>query len=280
MSQTLNQDPITVILGAKGFIGGRLMRELQKMGKRVIGVANTGGSSIVTPQEILSDDRGFVDQIQLLVNAARSRNSLELKDSPLRLLEALEHRTQRLLNFSTYTQFCPHEMSAGLHQYIEEKKMISQFIKSSNYSAKSVDLALFTVIGEGDNTESFFSQLVRSKIFVNELNATSGDQLISYTDIVDVVSCFHKLQATWNQKVGSQYSFWPNPPLKLKTYIEYVDNYFSNNNKRTRVGALQYSGHELFDVSQANFPPQIFPHFEWTRFSQTLDRLTSLKIVQ
>jgi nucleoside-diphosphate-sugar epimerase len=268
----VNKEPI-VILGARGFIGQALMRYFQSNQRLVIGVSPSKGGTSIVPSELIARFTSRRQKIHTLIVATRTNTSSSKADDPLNVLRILCPHVERLINFSSYAQFYDVTSNATHIEYLRAKREMSQFLKASEYAEKTIDLALYTVIGEGDHSSSFLSTAIRSATHGQEVKASSGEQLVSFTDVQDVTTAISRLETEWKARVGGQYSFWPTPPHQLKQICMRIGEWFPQNQPRILWGTRNYAGHELMKYDADLFPKQIFSDFAWTPLKLTVNRL-------
>jgi nucleoside-diphosphate-sugar epimerase len=266
-------DQIAVILGARGFIGQALIRSFRRAQRPVIGVSREKIGTLITPKELLTRFVSPAQKIHTLIVATRTNKSSSPSEDPLNVLSHLCPYVDRLINFSSYAQFYNVPEDSSHTDYLETKRRMSEFLQTTDYSVKSVDMALYTAIGEGDHPNSFLSAAIRSMKHNQELQASPGEQLVSFTDVRDIISAVFRLESEWFAKAGNQYSFWPNPPQQLREIVRGMNDWFPQNQLRVSWGARDYVGHELMDYDARQFPQQLFSDFEWTPLKSTLERL-------
>jgi nucleoside-diphosphate-sugar epimerase len=267
--------PFIIVLGEKGFLGKNIISSLRSQDIDVMGISRRE-IRIYSKEGVLSSPYSL-DEVRIItkrftrnlivVNCVRenlSNDRVEFFD----LLKFLAEASDTVLNFSTYIQYYEFGKDSQLSTYQMNQTHQSRFLQSSCQNNRFVDVALFTVFGNGDSKNSFLSSVVSRARSQKSLELTGLEQLVSYTWIGDIVQVVNRIIFELNSVAG-RYSFWPEPPVKLFEIVEHVLAATDSRSEKF-VGLVPYKGHELFTYDADLFPDQICPEFHWTSFEEGL----------
>jgi nucleoside-diphosphate-sugar epimerase len=267
--------PLIVVLGEKGFIGNKIVSGFLSHGFRVIGVGRTTlcdysvrGVKIENHEKF--DLLGTLlanSQEYYLINCVRD-DVLGLNQDYFAMLGRVARDAKAVVNFSTYIQHYTVGPLSQLSAYRDSQLQKSKYLQEICINANLLDIALYTVYGSGDSSNSFLSYIFPNLQQDKALELTGLEQLISYTFVDDVVKLTQSLVSEQNLEFGN-YSFWQTPPLPLHQYFKVLVK-FTNSKSKVGLGSLPYKGHELFNYNPEIFPPQIRPGFNWTKFEDGL----------
>ena len=233
----------------------------------------------VTPDYILCDKPSNLDNLDFILNFTRGNNAYNEKLGVNRILEKFTASAQYVINSSTYAQHYQVNKINNLTSYLTSKQSTSQFLSSPTVKSQVFDISYFTLLGKHDKSSSLISRIIPKLLKGEEISLTRGEQLISYTDVSDVVVLVKKLIDRPQTFTPGEYSFWPTPPVKLRVVIEELVS-LSESKSKVHYGSIPYSGHELFSYDEKGFPKQIITDYNWKTLKKSLlDLISNYKIL-
>lgn len=228
----------------------------------------------VTPEYILYDKSSNLDNLDFILNFTRGNNAYNEKLGVNRILEKFTASTKHIINSSTYAQHYQINKIHNLSSYLTSKQSTSQFLSSPTVKSKVFDISFFTLLGKHDKISSLISRIIPKLLKNEEISLTRGEQLISYTDVSDIVFLVKQLIGRPHAFIPGKYSFWPTPPVKLRVVIEALVS-LTESKSKINYGSTPYSGHELFSYDENGFPPQIISDYNWKTLKKSLLGLIS-----
>lgn len=268
-------EPFFFVLGENGFLGRNIVMSLRSQNRNIIGISRDI-IKVYTHKEVLSlpfslDEvkrlTNKFNQNSIVINCVRDNSSTERVEF-FDLLKMVAEKSELVLNFSTYIQYYELNHGSQLANYRRNQANQSGFLESACRYNRFIDVALFTVFGQGDSEKSFLVSLLRQARSGVQLELSGLEQLVSYTWIGDVVNLVNLILSELTAAEG-RYSFWPEPPMKLSEVVQLLLETINSKNQKL-IGVVPYRGHELFTYDASLFPAQIFPGFLWTPFDEGL----------
>jgi nucleoside-diphosphate-sugar epimerase len=269
------------VVGGNGSLGSAISNKLQASGLAVYKYSRKSGNSWLTDNESLQNwDRNNVkDALPKYFDAVfltnRIRNNSEKNESDFsieKFLRAKTNSTTLVINLATYIEKYSITSSAGNFKYQQEKIRQTNLLKNLELELKFkfINLYLFTVYGQKDESKSFFNQIMQAAKVGEVFPCTAGEQLISLTHIDDLLECIERILHLEMPDTG-EYSFWATPPIKLTDVIDTV-NYFSRPGFKVNFGLVPYGGHEMFKYKSELFPVQLYPEYLYLDLHAGIER--------
>lgn len=229
----------------------------------------------ITPEALLCDKSSNLDNLDFVFNFTRGDNAYNAELGVNRILERFTESAEYIINSSTYSQHYQIDKTSDLTRYIMSKQSTSEFLSSPTIKSKVFDISYFTFLGMHDRSTSLVSRIIPKLLKGEKISLSRGEQLISYTDVSDVVVLIKKLIETPQMFTPGKYSFWPTPPVSLRIVIEELVS-LTKSKSEIHYGTFPYKGHELFSYDRKGFPPQMLDEYKWKPLKQSLLDLISM----
>ena len=272
------------LLGGNGFIARNLLNVLPTSSEVILVTRNSKPSplhnqmfpfiEVTTFGELnLSKRHKPFDLIINLLRLKRGSNSSiegnELNHKILQFIESNSSHETQIINLGTYTQHYFVKPSSYNFEYSRNKFELNKNLLNlqTKQGFSYLELSLYTVFGPGDSDRSLVSSLLDCAKYGHKLTINSGEQIVSYTHVQDVVEMITRFFPITNQRVNGHFSFWPEPPIRIIDLVCTLENGL-NKSLNLCWSHQGDSGHELYDYNPAVFPPQVAPDFEFKQLDE------------
>jgi nucleoside-diphosphate-sugar epimerase len=278
------------ILGANGFLGRNLSRDLILGGHKVVGFVlnppNPRDSQVefrpVT--DLLGHAAHKESPFEVVINLAarRSTRTNVLTDAevdnftytiPRAFFLKIASPGSLILNASTYIQNFEGTTGRTVDRYGEAKEKLSLFLEheSSLRDSTILDLYFFTIYGIGDRPNHLVPLLLNAARTGHPIDLSPGNQLMNllYVDdaVKNLLKCLNAKRAT-----GYQKNFlWSENYFSVRDLVSKVESAVGKSIV-CNWGARDYAGHEMMKVWP--IPMNQLPSFsETTVLSEGISRI-------
>jgi len=266
------------VLGATGFVGKNLTRELVSHGHEITGyvvtppIEQTQGISYESISSF--DDPGFSlgSKFDVVINLAARRSTRvnPLTDSEVReftfeipkqfFLNTAGPGTL-VINTSTYIQNFEGVEGRTVDSYGSSKQELSEFLRDSSASLgfNTLDLFFFTLFGEGDRASHLVPLLLNAAQEGKEISLSPGFQLMNLVHIDDAIRNISKCLTLNRDFSYRKYHMWEESYFSVRELVSTIEE-VSGLPMDCAWGAREYVGHEMMKIW--NFPTTKMPGFE------------------
>ena len=254
------------ILGANGFLGRNLSRDLLIGGHEVVGfVLNPPKKSdsqieYRSVSELLGHAALKESPFEIVINLAarRSTKSQQLTDTEVDTFTYEIPKTfflktaspgSLILNASTYIQNFEGHTGRSVDRYGEAKEKLSLFLEHESLLGDStiLDLYFFTVYGIGDRPNHLVPSLLDAARSGHPIDLSPGNQLMNllYVDdaVINLLQCLRT-----PRKTGYQKNFlWSENYFSVRDLVSKIESAIGRSID-CNWGAREYAGHEMMKV--------------------------------
>lgn len=254
------------ILGATGFVGRNLTRELASRGHQITGF-------VVRPPELqksvikyapISDFnnskilRGFDYEVVINLAARRSTRDNPLSDAEVRkftfeipkqfILHSAGPGTL-VINSSTYIQNFEGTEGQTVDSYGAAKQELSQFLSETSAELRfnTLDLFFFTLYGEGDRSSHLVPLLLDAAKDEREISLSPGFQLMNLVHIDDAVRSIENCLTMERGFSFSKYHVWDEDYFSVRKLVSTIEE-TTGVSMNCLWGAREYAGHEMMKI--------------------------------
>lgn len=267
-----------LILGSQSMVGRALINSGVLDGCSIYGITpspsniGTGTRGLVeySPTDFLENTIGKFEKFDFAINLARQRKTINSESGITSLVKYILPRTRCLINASSYAQHYWVQELGKRHEYLQHKREISALLAENKAEVEIFDISFFTICGPLDNPKSFFPSLINAILNGKPLKVTGGEQLISYTDVRDVIQVLTWILLGEKKMSPGVWSFWQSPPRKLHEIIDMTSEILGRQ-VLLAPKRINYGGHELFEYDSRVFPDQLMPDFPWISFEDSVN---------
>lgn len=273
-----------LLLGGHGFVSKNFIKALGKnlqITALVRESVNTSAStyknneniSYLSYKEMLSSFE--VEDFDVIINATRiNLKKLEQAVQPdlnsmvTSVIKNYSSSKTCVINLGTYIQYYEISTNAANYTYALSKRQISSELKylQEKIGFSYFEITLFTLYGPEDAQDRLCHLLIHAAKMKKTIQLSGGDQLLSLTNVEDVIKLIEVIILNQKHIRSGIYSFWPEPPITLKEVVRDL-NLVCNNSLNVIWSSSRYSGHELFNYETEVFPPQIQENFTFQSFT-------------
>lgn len=266
------------ILGATGFIGKNLTRELASNGHEITGYVvkpPTEQTAGISYEPISSlDDPGFsrISAYDVVINLAARRST---RNNPLTEAEVRRFTFEipkqfflktagidtLVINSSTYIQNFEGIEGKTIDSYGAAKQELSEFLRKSSRELgfNTLDLFFFTLFGEGDRPSHLVPLLLDAAKEGKEISLSPGLQLMNLVYIDDAIQNILKCLTLERDFSYQKFHLWEENYFSVRELVFTIEA-VSGVSMDCAWGAREYVGHEMMDIW--DFPTAKFPGFE------------------
>jgi nucleoside-diphosphate-sugar epimerase len=266
------------ILGALGFLGKELSRNLASLGHEVTGF--TLHEPSVQPENffcrpvssLIGRETSPDDHFDVVVNVAarRSTKSNLLSAAKIRefnfeiprefIIRASRPGTM-VVNTSTYIQNFEGVDGNTVDAYGKGKQELTQFLKEESQlrGFTTLDLFLFTVYGIGDRPNHLVPTLISAAKNGEEVRVSEGYQLLNLIHLNDVVHNFINAISTKDQFSYRRHFVWQEDYFSVRKLVSTIES-IAGCKINCLWGERPYAGHEMFEPW--SIPMSQLPSFE------------------
>lgn len=256
------KNKIILITGGTGYIGSSLAKRLLALDARPLILSRKTSSNTTSNYKIeyttdnLQEKLSEIDYdlvFHLASKISTTHCSHEIDDYitanislGTKVLEDIRLKNKNIpfINISSYWENSvdPSHLTP-FNLYAATKISFQAILKyySNEYKIPSVTLKLFDVYGENDNRRKLLSLILKER----ELNVSSGEQLIDFTHIDDVLSAL--IQSIKHTEFSSpKYSVSTMKPMKLRTIFDFFNNHPSRKYK-LNIGSKELDSKVIYN---------------------------------
>ena len=266
------------ILGATGFVGKNLTRELVSRGHEITGyVVNPPieQESGISYESISSfDNPGFScgSSFDVVINLAARRST---RANPLTEAEVRRFTFEipkqfflktagvgtLVINTSTYIQNFEGVEGRAVDGYSSAKQELSEFLNKSSAELgyNTLDLFFFTLFGEGDRSSHLVPLLLDAAKEGKKVSLSPGFQLMNLVHIDDAVENISKCLTLERNFSYRKYHLWEENYFSVRELVSTIE-IVSGVSMDCTWGAREYVGHEMMKIW--SYPTTKFPEFE------------------
>lgn len=266
------------ILGATGFVGKHLTRELVTLGNEITGyvvelpMVQTQGISYKAISRF--DDSRLLDNFNydVVINLAsrRSTRANPLSEAEVRRFTFEIPRQFFLntagpgtlvINTSTYIQNFEGVEGRTLDAYGSAKQELSEFLRKSSEELHfdTFDLFFFTLFGEGDRSSHLVPLLLDAAKESKKILLSPGFQLMNLIYIDDAIKNILKCFTLERDLSYQKYHLWEEKYFSVKELVSTIEA-VSGSPMDCVWGAREYVGHEMMKIW--HLPTTQLPGFE------------------
>lgn len=282
-----------LIIGASGFIGSNLIAKLEEIDNfRIFKIVRQKATSIksdlvFTLEECIGN---FVPtemngvHFDVICNFAGKKAPIAISQNtydnlfqlncqyPFKLIQRYSTSTTRVVSLSTYVQCHPEVSKFPINSYPAAKGKLSRLLSSfcASESLKLLDIRLFTLFGQLDNSNNLIPSLLRAASRGEDIYMTQGNQLISLTPVEDLLNLLVNHISNSSSTYSETINFWKPEYLQLKELIPYILDVWKLK-AEIHWGKREYSGYEMFN--EWSFDGKFIKSFLWSDVEEELKRL-------
>lgn len=266
------------VLGASGFVGQNLTRELASNGYQVTGF-------VVKPPELpvsgvmyslvsdFNDPKFLLDPYyDVVINLAARRST---RNNPLSEAQVREFtfeipkefilRTSGpgtlVINTSTYIQNFEGVEGQTVDSYGAAKQELSDFLGevSGELGFSTLDLFFFTLYGEGDRPSHLVPLLLEAARDRKEISLSPGNQLMNLVHIDDAVQGISNCLMVERDFYYRKHHVWKKDYFSVRELVSTIES-VTGVSMNCLWGAREYAGHEMMKIW--DIPMTELPEFQ------------------
>ena len=254
------------VLGATGFVGKNLTKELVLRGHKITGYVvkppevQTSGVSYASISKLEGPKFLGNSDYDVVINLAARRST---RDNPLSEVEVRKFTFEipkqfilhtaspgtLVINSSTYIQNFEGVEGRTVDSYGAAKQELSEFLNgaSEGFGFNTVDLFFFTLYGEGDRPSHLVPLLLDAVKEGKEVSLSPGHQLMNLVHIDDAVRNILDCMAVETDVSFRKYYVWEDNYFSVRELVSTIEEVIGVP-MNCLWGAREYAGHEMMEI--------------------------------